>query len=360
MKLHLDKDSFVDLIERTNREYGIRKDVLEKDYYVCLFLEELSNKQKAGLPAYFKGGTALYKSLKKMNRFSEDIDLSVNTEGCNRTQNDKRLAAATKKYVSLKRNIEECRTNGFEVLTVYDYDPLVTFAKEDRLERFGKVKIEATSFTIGEPTESILVTPLLYDFASETDKKILQGMFEVAPVPVQTISLERIYIDKLFAAEGYSRRDSKEMEFSKHIYDLVVMESLPRIQELYVSPEKMKGLLDLRMTEEQSWHGGVPGVCPCELTFFTTAGKTKAFRDAFELMQDIYVFNPKDRISLSTALASLSRQKQFLLSNAAWKKYRLEDIPERKEIAHSVGIVKDKNVSLKSKSPNQKFTGKER
>lgn len=30
-----------------------------------------------GLPAYFKGGTALYKALKTTNRFSEDIDFSV-------------------------------------------------------------------------------------------------------------------------------------------------------------------------------------------------------------------------------------------------------------------------------------------
>lgn len=61
-----------------------------------MFLKELSDFQSEGLPAYFKGGTALYKALKMTNRFSEDIDLSVDTRGCSRTQGDKRLEKASK------------------------------------------------------------------------------------------------------------------------------------------------------------------------------------------------------------------------------------------------------------------------
>ena len=77
MNLHLDKDAFRVLIEDIHSKTGYRTDVLEKDYYVVLILKELASKQSAGLPAYFKGGTALYKALKTTNHFSEDIDLSV-------------------------------------------------------------------------------------------------------------------------------------------------------------------------------------------------------------------------------------------------------------------------------------------
>ena len=75
MKLHEDKDAFGLLLENIHEKTGYRTDVLEKDYYVLLILQELSNFQADGLPAYFKGGTALYKALKTTNRFSEDIDL---------------------------------------------------------------------------------------------------------------------------------------------------------------------------------------------------------------------------------------------------------------------------------------------
>ena len=75
MKLHLDRSAFGVLLDAVHLQSGIREDVLEKDYYVTLVLKELSVKQQEGLPAYFKGGTALYKALKMINRFSEDIDL---------------------------------------------------------------------------------------------------------------------------------------------------------------------------------------------------------------------------------------------------------------------------------------------
>ena len=72
MNLHEDKTAFRVLLEHIHERTGYRTDVLEKDYYVVLILKELAEKQSAGLPAYFKGGTALYKTLRTTNRFSED------------------------------------------------------------------------------------------------------------------------------------------------------------------------------------------------------------------------------------------------------------------------------------------------
>lgn len=140
MKLHLDKNAFGVLIEQIQDKTGYRADVLEKDYYVVLILEELAALQKEGLPAYFKGGTALYKALKSTNRFSEDIDLSVETRGCSRTQNDKRLEKATKKYTSLKRVPSEGRTNRSEVISVYTYEPITAYDVNDSLQYKASVE----------------------------------------------------------------------------------------------------------------------------------------------------------------------------------------------------------------------------
>ncbi|MFA7674173.1 MAG: nucleotidyl transferase AbiEii/AbiGii toxin family protein, partial [Clostridia bacterium] len=63
MKLHNDKNAFIVLIEDIQVKTGYRADVIEKDYYVVMLLKELAIKQDSGLPAYFKGGTALYKAL---------------------------------------------------------------------------------------------------------------------------------------------------------------------------------------------------------------------------------------------------------------------------------------------------------
>lgn len=72
----MDKKVLEELILNINDRTGIRNEILEKDYYVCLILKDLSARQK-DLKAYFKGGTAIYKILNHMNRFSEDIDLTV-------------------------------------------------------------------------------------------------------------------------------------------------------------------------------------------------------------------------------------------------------------------------------------------
>lgn len=327
MKLHLDKDAFRVLIESIHEKTSYRTDVLEKDYYVVLMLEELAAKQSAGLPAYFKGGTALYKALKSTNRFSEDIDLSVDTRNCSRTQNDKRLEQATKKYTSLIRDPAAGRTNRSEIIAVYTYEPITSYDANDALQRFGKLKIEATSFTISEPVESLEISAMLYDLATDEQKQILATQYDVKPFSVQTISLERVFIDKLFAAEAYVRRSSdphRAFEAAKHIYDLAVISNHEKIVALLLDEDKMKRLLDIRITEERERLDGIPGVTPSEFTFFTAAENNQEVRKAYEIMQNQYVLRDCDRIDFEKALIALADIEKKLKSNPAWDNYRIE------------------------------------
>ena len=68
MKLHEDRYAFLTIINLIHEISGIRSEILEKDYYVSLLLQELAEKQSR-LPAYFKGGTALYKAQKAFDVF---------------------------------------------------------------------------------------------------------------------------------------------------------------------------------------------------------------------------------------------------------------------------------------------------
>lgn len=53
MYLHLQKEIFIETIDMINSKTNIPKDILEKDYYVCLVLQELAKNQDY-LKAYFK------------------------------------------------------------------------------------------------------------------------------------------------------------------------------------------------------------------------------------------------------------------------------------------------------------------
>ena len=80
MKLHNDRLAFETLLLDISERTGIRADIIEKDYFVSLLLKELAEKQDQAF-AYFKGGTALYKALGSVRRFSEDVDLTVSVDG---------------------------------------------------------------------------------------------------------------------------------------------------------------------------------------------------------------------------------------------------------------------------------------
>ena len=363
MKLHLDDAAFRVLIDAIHQKTGYREDVLEKDYYVTLILKELADKQAQGLPAYFKGGTALYKALKTTNRFSEDIDLSVDTKACSRTQSDKRLEQATKKYAGLTRDSKAGRTNRSEIISVYEYTPIAAYDAEDALQRFGKLKIEATSFTISEPVESMEIAPMLYDLATEDQRQILKQQYDVAPFQIKTISLERAFIDKLFAAEAYTRKSAephRAFEAAKHLYDLSVMASLPRIQKLYVDSAQMTHLLNIRMEEESNRLDGIPGVMPQEFTFFDDIASNPAIRKAYEIMQNQYVLRAADCIPFDAAVAVMKDIRLRLQECPAWMEYRMS-IQIRMKIAKDeadkrnaerTDVLQQKKAVSKSKKKN--------
>lgn len=68
-----DKELFRDMIQYVSELANVREDIVEKDYYVTIILEELS---KMIYPVVFKGGTSLSKAYGVIDRFSEDIDIT--------------------------------------------------------------------------------------------------------------------------------------------------------------------------------------------------------------------------------------------------------------------------------------------
>lgn len=320
--LHEDGKSFEYLLTAVSGRSGISPAILEKDYYVTFFLEQLAQKQKSGVKAYFKGGTALYKNLKTVGRFSEDIDIGVNTIGLSRTQNDKRLSDVTKKYEGLERLANEGVTNRQSVLAVYAYKPIFN-PGNDVLDRFGKIKIEADSFTISEPTETIETSSLLYDFADKREKDILDSHFMNKPFLVETIALERMFVDKLFAAETYINKmetEDRGLEASKHLYDITVMTRLPRIQSFLSNEPELGRIIGIRFAEERTRLGGIGGLQPKDFKMFDKIKNNEKLKDEFTKMEEIYVIFDKYKFGFKTVNDSLDRLHGILLYNSSWTK----------------------------------------
>ena len=317
MMLHEDRYAFLAILNQIHDSSGVRLDILEKDYYVSLLLRELAEKQKE-LPAFFKGGTALYKAQKSIRRFSEDIDLTVSIENCSNSQAKKRLEMATKKYTSLPRTtdteMEEDRKGS--ITTVYDYEPAVPVDEVDPLQRFRHVKVEATSFTVSEPFTELEVEPVLYTFASEDQRWIMRENYGLMPFKIQTIKLERIFADKILAAEFYYDRELY-FDVAKHVYDVSIMLDLPSIRALLEDSAELLRMIGYKRLEETRRIGSdLAGKPFRDYQIFHDIASNAFFETEFQKMQRNYVFNDADILS-----------KDFIIQQ--WKK--LQDILYRLE-----------------------------
>lgn len=311
MNLHLDRAAFELIIDEVANSSGVRRDVLEKDYYVTLMLKELADRPHQGY-AYFKGGTALYKALRSIRRFSEDIDLTVYVEDCpTPSQAKKRLENASLKFNCMPKGETEENRRG-SITCLYVYDSLYQLDDGDALQRFGKVKVEATSFTISEPTQGIEIAPHLYELCSEDRRKILRENYGVQPFTVQTISLERIFIDKVFAAEFYYARN-EYFDVAKHIYDLTVLMSNDKIKTFLADKDEVTRIVALKRKEELNRKGGVDASLAIkDFSYFDGLKDNKNFAGEFERMQRTYVLIQGDKIALSAAMEAIQNLRQLL------------------------------------------------
>lgn len=169
---------------------------------------------------------------------------------------------------------------------------------------------------------------MLYDLATEDERIILWEQYDVAPFSVLTITMERIFVDKLFAAEAYVRRSAepqRAFEAAKHIYDLAVMIRQSNIQSLLSDDVQIKKLLDIRIEEEAGRLDGIPGVMPREFTFFDAAAENDAVRKAYAIMQAQYVLRPEDRIEYDAAAEALRNIQDKLMENRAWMLYEPDE-----------------------------------
>ncbi|MEG1008752.1 MAG: nucleotidyl transferase AbiEii/AbiGii toxin family protein [Clostridia bacterium] len=307
MYFHLDKENFADFLETKSTENNIEIDILEKDYYVCEFLKELSKKQNT-LKAYFKGGTAIYKILHSHNRFSEDIDLTVcKIETDSNNSNKTRLEKSAFDYniPGVTLNKERSNKSKDSVIASYDYETIY-YDIVNSLQRSGEIQIEATSFTVSEPTKKYMIEPLIYTFSNDKQKEILDKTYNIKPFELEIIALERIFIDKIFAIEFYYIRDDY-IGVSKHLYDICFLFKNDDIQNLLNNNLLLTKLISYKRKEETIRIGGIDkNTKIIDFRYFKLENIDK-IELALTSMQDKYVINTKYKIDINSVKDTLKK-----------------------------------------------------
>ena len=73
----LSENERLDYFVETGQRMGLSPQMVEKDFWVCWVLEKLFSLDDVGPTLIFKGGTSLSKAYSLIERFSEDVDLSI-------------------------------------------------------------------------------------------------------------------------------------------------------------------------------------------------------------------------------------------------------------------------------------------
>ncbi len=229
MYLHEDRETFRDLIEQVSDKNGRTPMVVEKDYYVTLILQLLSEQLDN---CVFKGGTSLSKGFRVIDRFSEDIDITFDEHiGENRR---KKL-----KYVVIKGISETLgmpidnwgETQSDRDYNAYNFSYKSVFGLED--ERLPQlVKLETALGSYSFPTRKLEIGNYIGDYLEEVGRTDLVETFGLFKFLMKVQALERTYIDKVFALCDYYIQ-GKSKRYSRHLYDIYKLSPMMKLDEAF-------------------------------------------------------------------------------------------------------------------------------
>lgn len=211
---------------------------IEKDWWVTMVLKALFETDCV-LFLEFKGGTSLSKGWNLIERFSEDINLTIDhTFFTNDIANNNQLKNLRKKchkYVignltkQLATTLTRMGLHGFEVVSKTvddegnaistDADPAVLYVDYESVSDSGlaympaRVKIEISCLSMKEPFELRTINSMIKDKFSEEDGD--------ATCVIPVVMPERTFLEKAFLlCEEFQKQDPRSLRMSRHLYDL--------------------------------------------------------------------------------------------------------------------------------------------
>ena len=240
--LHHDPSMFEQVILRVSEDTGIEASIIEKDYYVTLFLQRIVAHQPNII---FKGGTSLSKCYKLINRFSEDIDLNIDTESHPTEGQRRKLKEA---IVSIIEEFGFTLTNPDKVRSRRDYNRYVvdyptifptSFLKEHLI-------VETAVYIKAYPCKRMLVSSLVHDYLKRNGYTELIEQYGLQPFELNVQAAERTLVDKVFALGDYYLSDAVH-EHSRHVYDIY------KLLDVVTLDDSMKALVQ-SVREERKPH----------------------------------------------------------------------------------------------------------
>lgn len=244
-------------------QQGVRPIIIEKDFWVCWILKQLYSSDGLGEHLTFKGGTSLSKAYNLIERFSEDIDLTISRDapilantadpmedsisGKERERRISQLKSNAQSFVEdkafpiLEQKIKD--TLGYygqwnlsmddedkdKQTILFHYPRLMNYGMGYGMGgygvgRFGEgeigyikpiIRLEFGARGEIEPSERKIITP----YIAETFPKL----FTAKEIAVQTLSATRTFWEKATILHALHHGSKIRNRMSRHYYDTYIM-----------------------------------------------------------------------------------------------------------------------------------------
>jgi hypothetical protein len=272
MRLHEEPDLFRDAIIATAQKLGIPEVFVEKDYWVTYALYTLFNSDLEKR-IVFKGGTALSKCYRAINRFSEDIDLVV-IKGPDDTGNQ--LKAVLRK---ISKTVEPILpelevpdlTSKFGMIrkTAHQYPKIGVSGNLGHVRNF--IVLESSWLGHSIPNEIFSISTLIAEVLGSNP--VFQGRKDLNPFEVRCLSFERTFCEKIMSLVRFSYETSPIEALRlkiRHTYDLHMLLKLERIRIFFDSPEFLILMLEVAKGDKISLKASKAWIeiHPCESLIF--------------------------------------------------------------------------------------------
>ena len=222
------KEQWKQIIETVASDTHRNSIMIEKDTIQSIILFELS---RSNLSLVFKGGTSLSKAYGLIDRFSEDIDLSMDHRP---TDSEKRRVNS--KIIEIADSLGLVITNIIDIRSRYDYNKYIV-EYESLFSDFPlEIIIETSFFQAVYPIELHTVNSYVGEYCKSNGINFPISFDAISfDMPVQT--LDRTFIDKVFAICDYKIQNMQDRD-SRHLYDIAKL-----VPEIEFTPD-LKSLID--------------------------------------------------------------------------------------------------------------------
>lgn len=224
--LHEIREEFTNAVNLASEYFHILPIIAEKDYYVTMILRELSECQDF---IVFKGGTSLSKCYKAIKRFSEDIDITIDsklTQGQMKKLKESIKAIAEQLGMTIP-NIDETRSRRSYNRYILEYQSVLS-EPDDAVQ--NAVLMETSFAEVSFPTAVLPVHSYIGDMMVEEAPEELKN-FRLEPFEMKVQGLDRTLADKVFAICDYYMQN-RVKKHSRHIYDIYkLLQIIPQTDE---------------------------------------------------------------------------------------------------------------------------------